>query len=339
MKDSGFIITMIKKIVLGLIAVVFISLLGLVLFFPLDSFVKKKIYDSIGSAVSFSGLRIGWSKIAADNVLIKTSEGTDFLRIKQLRLSPHLWGLFRKRLEIKEIELDSPELFMKKTKSGRWLFPEFKKKDKGKSSIELIVKEFKVDEGKIFLADEVAGFNMNLTGVVVKIKNRISFFHSGKTAIDAAAQLPSSGRISFVSEGNMNDKSLKGVFSINNMDMVILRPYMKGDVRVNKGRLNLNSTFNLDKGYLKAPSVLRVKDIDIETKGVFLGVSAPLVLELVKKRGEIDLDFNVWGRWNNLQNDLKESFKRKVFEEVGKTLVSPLEDVVREIEGILPFKR
>jgi hypothetical protein len=105
----------------------------------------------------------------------------------------------------------------------------------------------------------------------------------------------------------------------------------------------LDSNFSIDKGYVKAPSLLRARDIDIETRGFLMGVGAPFVIELVKKKGEIVLNFNIWGKWNNLQHDLKESFKRKVSEELGKTITSPLqeatkplEDVIKGIGGILP---
>ena len=70
-----------------------------------------------------------------------------------------------------------------------------------------------------------------------------------------------------------------------------------------------------------------------------MGVSAPLVIELIKKKGEIDLDFNIWGKYDNLRNDLKESFQKKVLAEVGRTVTSPVEDVMKEIRSLLPGKK
>ncbi|MDA8338155.1 MAG: hypothetical protein M0Z70_02510, partial [Nitrospiraceae bacterium] len=151
------------------------------------------------------------------------------------------------------------------------------------------------------------------------------------------------GKALVKSEGKMPDADFKGNLSIKGMDITLLRPYMKGDVRVKMGRLNLDSNFTLDKGYVKAPSLLRIRDMDIEARGFLMGISAPLVMDLVKKKGEIAVNFNIWGKWNNLQHDLKDSFKRKVSEELGRTITSPLEqatkplqDVLKDVGGLLP---
>ena len=343
---SGFIIAMLKKLILGIIIIVFLSIGGLVLFFPLDSFIKKKIEESAGPYISFSTLKIGWNSIKADNVLIKTPAGTDFLKIKQLRLKPSFLGLLRKKLEIKGIELDSPELTIKKAKNGKWVLPEFnrrsaeaeKKKGEG-SAMEVIVRSVRVDRGAILFADEVQGARFDLTDVAIDMSSRLSFFSAGKASINASAKVLPSGKISINSKGSMATGNFKGTLSIKDINMILLKPYIKGDVEVKKGRLNLDSNVSLDKGNVTAPSHLNVRGLDIEAKGAIMGVSAPLVIELIKKKGEIDLDFNIWGKYDNLRNDLKESFQKKVLAEVGRTVTSPVEDVMKEIRSLLPGKK
>lgn len=333
---------MLKKFILGIIIIVFLSIGGLVLFFPLDSFIKKKIEESAGPYISFSALKIGWNSITADNVLIKTTEGTDFLKIKQLRLKPSFLGLLRKKLDIKGIELDSPALTIKKAKNGKWLLPEFnrrsaeaEKKKSGRSSMGLIIKALKANNGTILFVDEVKGVNLDITDVVINMKNKLSLIQPGKTSINASAKLPSAGKLFINSDGNIITGIFKGVLSVKNLNMTLLRPYIKGDVELRKGRLNLDSNISLDKGNVKAPSHLNVRDLDIEAKGAIMGVSAPLVIELIKKKGAVNLDFNIWGKYDNLQNDLKGAFQKKVFTEVGKTITKPLlENVVDSIGSI-----
>lgn len=334
---SVFIITMLKKIILGLIILVFLSVIGLVLFFPLNSFVKDKIDKALGHGVSFKNLKIGWSAITADDVVIKTSSGTDFLNIKLLRLKPSLWGLLKKRVEIENIELNSPSLTIKRDRNGRWLLPEFsqRKKEDGRS-FELIIKSFEVNKGELYFSDGIKGANLNLTNVEIKMRSKI--FSTDKASVNASGRLPISGNISIKSEGDITTGIFKGILSIKDMDMTLLRPYMK-DIEVKKGRLNLDSSVSLEKGYVRAPSVLRVKDLDMETRGVIMGVSAPLVIELTQKKGEIAVNFNMWGRWNNIQNDLRESFQKKVFSELGRTITSPIEDVIKGISNLLPRKK
>jgi uncharacterized protein YhdP len=332
---------MVKKIILGIVILVFLSIVGLVLFFPIDSFVKDKIDETLGHRIFFKNLRISWNAITADDVTIKTSSGKDFLNIKQLKLRPSLWGLLKRKVEIKNIELASLFLTIKRDRNGRWLLPEFKKKEVKGSSFEFIVKSFEVDDGKLYFIDEVKGANLNLTGVEIEMGSKI--FNPSKITINASGRFPTSGNISIKSEGDINTGTFKGVLSLRDMDMAVIKPYIQGDVKIRRGRLNLDSNLAFDGGNVKAPSVLRIKDLDIETKGFLMGVSAPLVIELVQKKGEIVINFNIWGKWNNLQNDLKESFQKKVAEGLGrtieKTLVSPVEDVVRGISDLLPFKK
>lgn len=334
---------MLKKVILGIAVILFLSIAGLILFFPLDSFVKERIDKALGHDISIKNLKIGWNAIVADDILVKTSAGTDFLEIKQLRLKPYLWALLRKKFDIKEIEMDSPRLVIKRTKYSKWLFPEFKKKGGEKRSIEIIIKTFKANNGNVIIVDDLKGFNLNLTDVDIAMKSSMSLLQLGKTAIDASAKLPDGGKALVKSVGKMPDANFKGNLSIKDMDITLLRPYMKGDVRVKKGRLNLDSNFTMDKGYVKAPSLLRIRNIDIEARGFLMGISAPLVMELIKKKGEITISFNIWGKWNNLQNDLKDSFKRKLLEELGRTITSPLEqatkplqDVLKDVGGLLP---
>jgi len=328
---------MLKKIILGVLAAAFLFLIGFILFFPLDSFVKKKIDGTLGPGISFTTLKIRWGAIVADDVAVKTSSGTDFLTIKHLRLSPSILELLRKRLEIKRIELDSPSLVIKKAKNNRWLLPEFKKKKAEGTPMEFIIKAFDVSNGNILFIDETKDFRLDLSDVSIDMRSRFFPFSSDKISINASAKLPSEGKVSINSDGNVITKNFTGKLSIKDLNITLLKPYISGDVRIKKGRLNLDSNINLDKGYVKAPSHLNVRDLDIETRGIIMGVSAPLVIELAKKKGTLDLDFNVWGRWNNLQNDLKESFQKKVFAELGKTVTSPIEDAAKGIKNLLPF--
>lgn len=337
---------MLKKVILVIAIILILSIAGLVLFFPLDLFVKERIDKALGPDISIKNLKIGWNAIVADDILVKTPAGTDFLEIKQIRLKPYLWALLRKKFDIKEIEMESPRLVIKRTKGGRWLFPEFKKKEGGKPAVELIVKAFKASNGNVIIEDDLKGFNMKLMDVAVTMKSGISLFQSGKTTITASAKFSDAGNALLKSEGNISEGKFKGTLFIRDLNMTLLRPYMKGDVRVKRGRLNLDSNFSLDKGYVKAPSLLRIRDMDIETRGFLMGISAPIVIELVKKKGELVLNFNIWGKWNNLQHDLKESFKRKISEELGRAVISPLEeatkplqDVLKDVGGLLPSIR
>ncbi|MBI5213173.1 MAG: DUF748 domain-containing protein, partial [Nitrospirae bacterium] len=247
---------MLKKIMIGLALILVLSITGLILFFPLDSFVKEKIGSALGPDISIGYLKIGWTAVVADDIGVKTPEGSDFLFVKKVTIRPYLWSLLRKKFDIKEIDMDSPALTVRRTKNGKWLLPVFKKKDDKKQAVEFIVKAIKVNNGTITFQDGMKGFDIDLSNVRIEAKSSLSILQPGKTTIDASAKLPNNGNAAIKFEGNIFDAIFTGNLSIKDMDITLLKPYMKGDVKVKKGRLNLDSKFSIDKGYVKAPSVL-----------------------------------------------------------------------------------
>ncbi|MBI5682139.1 MAG: DUF748 domain-containing protein [Deltaproteobacteria bacterium] len=210
---------------------------------------------------------------------------------------------------------------------------ETEKKDE-KPSIEVIVKVLEVSNGKVVITDELKSFKMEITNVTVDVNSKTNILQD-KMTISTSAKLPNDGKIVLKSDGEIPDKNFKGNLLLKDFDMTLLGPYMGGDVRVKKGRLNLESNFSIVKEYIKAPSTLKLKDMDLESKGVLMGISAPLVLGLLKKEGEIAVNFNVWGNMKNPQNDLKDVFKKKMLASAQEKITSPLKSIGKSIKGLM----
>ena len=324
-----------KKILIVLILLILLSVCGFILFFPFDSIIKEKIDKAVGSDLSIKHLKIKWNSIIANDIHIKTPSGTKFLQIKELKLKPYFWALLKNRLEIKDIQIEHPTLFLTKNSQGRWLLPAIKDNTNQKQSIAFSIKALKASNGIVIIQDITKGFYLKLTDLDLSIESSISLFKAGKGSIVASAKFNDGGSISFKSDGDFSDKKFNGELSIKNLNVTLLRPYMKKDFIVKKGRLSLDSKFIFNNGYITAPSILKAYDVEIETKGVLLGVSAPLVIELLEKNKEILLHFNIWGRLDNLQHDLEKSFKNKISQEIGKTVTSPLAPITKTLEKLI----
>lgn len=324
-----------KKVIIGLASFFILSILSFFIFFPFDSFIKEKIEQTLGPAVSIKKIKIRWNSITGQDIIIKTPSGTEFLTIKELKLKLYFLALLRKEFEIKEIQMNSPVLFLIKNKKGKWLLPVFKEENQNSHS-QLSIKEFKVTKGTVIIHDEIKGSFIKLENVDITIKQSFSLFRTGNTIIRAFAKC-NGGPITLISEGKSSKKQFNGTLTIKDLNIKVLRPYIKGDVIIKKGLLSLDSNFSINKGYVKAPSILKAKGIEIEPKGFLMGISAPLLIELLKKEKEIVLPFNIWGRWDNLQTDLEESIKRKVSEEVGKTITSPFRIITKPLKDL--FKK
>ena len=324
-----------KKVFIVLIIVILLSVCGLILFFPFDSIIKEKIDKALGSDVSIRHLKIKWNSITANDIIIKTPSGTTFLQIKELKLKPYLLALLKKKIEIKDIQIESPTLFLTKNSQGKWLLPAIKDNTEQRQSVAFSIKTLKASNGIVIIQDKLKGFYMKLTDLDLTMESSISLFQSGKASFKASAKFNDRGSLSFKSEGDFSDEQFKGVLSIKDLNITVLRTYMKEDFIIKKGSLNLDSSFLFNKGYINAPSFLRAYDIVLESKGILFGVSASLIIELLKKNKEILLHFNIWGRWDNLQHDLEKSLKNKVKQEIGKTITSPLAPITKPLEKLI----
>lgn len=341
--------TMIKKIFLWSFVSIALLVIGLVLFFPLESFVKKKINETFGSAVSFKTLKIGWTEIAADGIVVKSSDGGDFLKVERLIVEPSLFKLLWKTVQINNIEIDSPLLVLRRTKNGKFLIPELgkkpsdkKKDEKSSAGFNIIIKAFKLKDGNIVFIDDTKTFKIEVSELNIDMKSAFSLFGAGDSAITASAKLPSEGKIYMNANGNIMSKDMKGKASLNNIDIALFKAYVDA-VNIKKGRLNFDTNYTVEKGYVKAPSVARIKDIEVQSKGAIFGVPTPVVINLLKNKGEMDVAFNIWGPYNKLQNDLKESLQKKVVSGAGSSITKPaeraVEGVVKDLKNILPMKK
>ncbi len=325
-----------KRVIIGILLMIAISIIAIYFFFPFDTIVKEKLEQSLGKNVSIEKINVKWNYIYASGISVKTAPELEFLKIKELKVKLYFLPLLRKQLEIKEIQAESPHLYLIKNKKGQWQLPSlFSSADTQKSSINLAVKELKSISGVVIIQDEVKGSYIKLTDVNVSIKSNNSILQTGNTLIYASAQISDGGSLTINSEGTFPHQQLKGTLNIKDLNIKVLRPYMSGDVKVKRGMISLDSDFSINNGYVKAPFVLKAKQVEIESKGFLMGVSAPLLIELLKKKEEIVLPFNIWGQWDNLQNDLESVIKKQITEEVGKTITSPLKTITKPLTGVI----
>ncbi len=320
-----------RKIILIAILLIILSISAFFVFFPFESLIKKNIENYLDKNISIKKLKIKWNNVYAEEIVMKTPSGEEFLKIKELKIKLYLLSLLRKKFDFKEIHLESPSLYLRKSKNGVWQIPIFKKEEQ-KEPVNFYFKEFKVTDGIIRIEDELKRFDLQLIDFKMAIKNHSSF--AGKIDITAEGKCTEGGIIKLKSEGNLKEEIFTGTLVINDLNIQVLKPYIKGDVTIKKGYLSLNANFTVNKGYVKAPSILKAKAIEIEPKGFLMGISAPVFIKLLEKRGEIVISFNIWGRWDNLQTDLEKAIKAEASKELGKTITSPIRTIIKPLEKI-----
>jgi uncharacterized protein involved in outer membrane biogenesis len=332
---------MLKKLLIGftgLIVLIFLAIAGVMLFFPFESFIKERIKENFGANVSINKIHIGWGEFAADDIIVKTSAGTDFLKVKKAGIDIAIIPLLSKKVIVNDISIDSPAIIVKRTKGGQWLLPAMKNKkpavDKKEKSqqYEIFLKKFNITNGSLQFVDDMKGAKISATDFVLNLKSKAA----DKTKISSSAKISSGGKINLQADGNMIAGNLKGELSLENFDIGLIETYLISGLDIKKGRAGFNTKFNTGNWYVKAPSELKMNDLDIGTKNSIMGVSAPQAKGLMKKEGEIAINFNIWGKPNNLQNDFKEVFQKKVSAEAGKVATKIIEKKLgKELEKFL----
>ncbi|MCE5194580.1 MAG: DUF748 domain-containing protein, partial [Nitrospiraceae bacterium] len=179
--------------------------------------------------------------------------------------------------------------------------------------------------------------SLDITELFVKAKSN----ESGETTADISAKLPSSGACKVDSKGNILTRKFNGNLSLKDIDITLFKKYIENTADINKGKFDLNSKFDINNMYLnKTPCTVKISDLDVKSKGSFMGVSAPLVLDLVKQKGSIDLQFNIWGEFSNIKHDIKEALTKKILEQGTKNLApEKIKGTIKDIKGLFPKKK
>lgn len=319
------------KIILTFILLIILLIFALLIFFPFETFIKKKIEDSFGKNVLIKKLKIKFNNVYAEDIFMKDTMGEDFLRVKEIKIKLNFFFLLKKELQIDEIKLDHPHLVLRKNKKALWQLPILKKSEQ-KDILSLSIKKFIVNSGEIRIKDELRGFYADLVDANFVMEKYSS--QSEKTKIIAEGKFTEGGNVKLKAEGNLKEGKIIGTLAVSDFNIKLIKPYIKGDLKIKRGYLNFNSDFIINKGYIKAPSILKAKNVEIEPKDFLMGISAPLLIKLLQKHNEIEISFNIWGRWDSIQTDLEKKIKDRASEKLGKTMTSPVRILTKPLEKI-----
>lgn len=313
-----------------------LAILALYLFSPLDSYVASRVAILTNKNISVGSLSVRWNMVSARDIVVKSADGSEFLAARGMRIGFSFVGLLKGKLDIKYIEADSMSLHLLRTREGRWIMPELRA-GISSSNISVSISAIEVRNSVIFFDDRLKGAKHTLTDVQIDVKRRRPVFNPSIIKYSASAAINPSGSVNIVGQGDVARNAYNGTFMMKDVDINLIKPYMQGRSKVKRGLLSMESDVALDNGYVKAPSKIKLRNFDLEKGDVLMGAAGPLIVEMLKKDGEINISFSVWGRWNNLQNDLSEAFHKKILAETGRTITSPVESVIKGIGKLLPF--
>lgn len=169
----------------SLVVLIVIAAVALALFFPLDK-IKELAAAELSKALHrevmvekasfniFTGLKLEKITITEGNKKLNRS----FISADALELHYDLWPLLQRKVVIRKIGLDKPQVFIERSPSGDFNFSdllapqkpaEVKKEPAGGMPFELFVNSFYIKNGKLSYSDRATGALSSLTNLNVSV--------------------------------------------------------------------------------------------------------------------------------------------------------------------------
>ncbi|WP_297209745.1 MULTISPECIES: DUF748 domain-containing protein [Thermodesulfovibrio] len=322
-----------KKIVIFL-SLFIIILLAVILFaneYIIDNFIRDRIEKKLGPSVKIGKLFLCVDSLCAENVKIYSMEGDNFLDVSVIKIKPYLLSLLKGNFQIKEISFKNPKLTLKRDRNKRWHIAKLKG-DETKSPSYLPVETLRITEGEIEIIDELKGAKTKFNSLELELNNDLE---NKNLSIKANAKVEKGGSIEFNSKGNYIAEYFEGTLKVTELPIKTVMPYINTDLKISSGTMSFQSNFTIKNGYINAPSFLKARNVEIASKGFFMGIAGSVLIKILQKNNEVTVNFNIWGRWDNLHSDFKDSLKKKISEETERSISSPIKSIISPLKGII----
>ncbi len=301
------------------------------------SVLKDKVVEALGEGSEIREIRAGISGVVVDGLRIRGAgnwPAEDTLRADQVIIVPSLWSLFSRQYRIHSITVNNPYICVFRDRNGKVkVVPSLMHKDNDKKQDPSdTTPPPQVSIGQIVLKDGSAEFydasmgqrptKITLTRIQADIEDIVAPALNAKSSFDMSALMKGpqdEGRITIKGWADLSTRDSSISLKLASVDMVPFQAYLlkAGDVRVNKGMLDLDLKSEVRDKRLKAPGRITISDLTLAPSkgfmGTFMGVPRDAVLSFLKdKDNRITLDFVLQGDLNNPKFTLHEAMSQRM---------------------------
>lgn len=319
----------------SLIVLVIFFLAGLIGFRVALVILKDKVVSALGEGSEIRELHAGISGVEVYNLRIKGAKdwpAADTLRADQVKIVPSLKSLFSGQFRIHSITIIKPYISVLRTRKGKVLVVPslIRNNDSQKPGSSGSSKHSDVTIGHIVLKDGSADFydasagpkivRISLVQVQADLQDIAVPSLNGHSAFDVSAAVKDPkdfGRINFEGWADLSSKDSSIKLKLASVDMVPFQPYLlkSGDVRVLKGKLDLDLKSEVCDKKLRAPGRITISDLELAPSkgfmGTFMGMPREAVLAFLKdSNNRITLDFVLEGDLNNPKFTFNEALSK-----------------------------
>ena len=245
----------------------------------MKNLIIKTAKESLGVDVTIGDCALSVLKrnIVLDDVTVLNPEKKDdyLLKVKELNADFYLLPLLFNRHILDTVTITNPEAILYLDEAGKLKIPQFKKKEGGKKSSELLFKKLAINNGNFKFIDQRVSKPATITqfsAIDCGVVNSISLSDwTVITSVNAKGNIEEQGKFSVDGKGKFLEKpqSFDGNIKIENLPIPKFSVYYGNllPVKVKKGNLFVDTKAACDKGNLDVKSQVSIQDLDLEPIG------------------------------------------------------------------------
>ncbi len=300
---------------------------------------RAQVLSALGPASEIGEIDLSFRAIRITSLGIKAPPGWPAkyaLHAGRVVLVPELSALLTGAVVISSIHVDHASLAVLRDRNGKiHVLPgltERKAAAAGKSATDSATAT-KVLIGEVVLQDSAISFfdaEVRSPPLEVKLENvnaRVTRLRmpdlTEKSDLTLAASIKGpahAGTVAMTGWMRFASKDSELATRVRGVDIVSLEPYLirNAETGVNKGILDLDLNATIAARQIRAPGVLKLKDLELRSDGAsgvgtFMGMPRESFIAMLRERdGSISIPFNIQGNMNDPNFALDNAFKARV---------------------------
>ena len=348
-----------KRITIVVLGIALVVVIGAGVGFRIAvGMLKDKVVAALGPGSELRELKIGWSSIELAGLTIKGIKDwpTDkTLEAERVTIVPSLKSLFTDNIKIASITIEKPYISTYRTPGKLALVPTLlrpgadrEKQGAGEPPKRMVVIDrITIHDGVMEVFDATVGrppVKARLERIEASVNDIVAPALKDKVTFQIDAVVKGKRR-----DGKMNitgwvaeiGRDSSSQFVLEGVDLVSLQPYLaqKGDVRVERGSLDLNLKSEVRNNQLDGKGRLVIRELQLAQSsgfmGTFMGMPRNAVVNSLKDRnGAIDVDFVLKGDVTHPNFSLNEALSTRIAASLAGQLGFSLKELGEGIGGL-----
>ena len=343
-----------KKIVLvaGSIILVVLLLAAVGFHFAVAK-LKERVVAALGDGSEVKQLHVRWNAIELVGLAVPGPRGwptARTLEAESIKLVPSLRSLLSNDVKIAAIDIEKPYLSVYRTPGKVALVPTILhagEQPEKASARTVTIDRITVHDGVMEIYDATVAakpVKTRLEAIQATVKDVVAPALNDKAEFDIDAVVKGArrdGKAKVTGWVAQHGRDSSSHIVLDGVDLVSLQPYLarKGDVRVERGSLDLNLKSEVRNNQLDGKGKVVLRDLQLAQSGgfmgTFMGVPRNAVLNSLKDHnGAIDLDFTLKGDVSRPNFSLNEQLSTRIATSLAGSLGVSVKGLVEGVGGL-----